>query len=168
MLCEMGRHAEVIRANRLKRGWSQQQLADKAGIDQPVINRHETGKSVPSGRLLVRYATAFDIPFTVLERECEETSGAGPTVPASRTGECGDESGELRAGWVREIVEYSSQIPLQGVWNVLQVAAAEWRKHVEFMAAMDSGANGGARGGSQRRRLGTILKKESKPAEQKR
>lgn len=39
------RFAELIRSTREHRGWSQDDLADRAGVSRPTINRYEQGKT---------------------------------------------------------------------------------------------------------------------------
>ncbi|MCF3101406.1 helix-turn-helix transcriptional regulator [Streptomyces roseoverticillatus] len=53
---------EHIRATRLHRNWSQEKLAEAAGLDRQAINRIENG--IASTRLdsLFRIADALDVP----------------------------------------------------------------------------------------------------------
>jgi len=39
------RFADLIRATRESRGWSQDDLAERAGVSRPTINRYEQGKT---------------------------------------------------------------------------------------------------------------------------
>lgn len=66
-------HAEhtlvrTIIKQRLKRGWSQSDLARVIGSLQPVISRLERGTSNPSLQTLERIAKAFDLKLTVSMR----------------------------------------------------------------------------------------------------
>lgn len=56
---------KTIIRERLKRGWSQSQLADAIGSRQPVISRLERGEGNPSVRTLQRIAEAFDLSVHV-------------------------------------------------------------------------------------------------------
>ena len=59
---------EVIKSiirERQKRGFSQQQLAERAGTRQPVISRLERGEGNPTIDLLQRIAHALDRKLTV-------------------------------------------------------------------------------------------------------
>ena len=59
---------EVIKSiiqQRHKRGFSQLELAERAGTRQPVISRLERGDSNPTLELLQRVANALDLKLTV-------------------------------------------------------------------------------------------------------
>jgi ribosome-binding protein aMBF1 (putative translation factor) len=56
---------KTIIQHRLKRGWSQSQLADAIGSRQPVISRLERGEGNPSLQTLRRIAKALDLSLTV-------------------------------------------------------------------------------------------------------
>lgn len=59
---------EVIRTiirERMKRGWSQAQLAEAVGSRQPVISRLERGDGNPSLQTLGRIAKALDLSLKV-------------------------------------------------------------------------------------------------------
>ena len=57
---------EMIIAQRLKRGLTQQQLAKKIGTKQPVISRLEQGTYNPSIKFLNRVAEALDAKLEVV------------------------------------------------------------------------------------------------------
>lgn len=57
--------AEVIRARREELGWSQRQLAERAGMTQPGIARFEAGGTTPTLPLLERLAAALGLTLTV-------------------------------------------------------------------------------------------------------
>ena len=64
----LGPEYEIITAiidRRLKRGWSQKQLADQVGTRQPVISRLERGEANPSLAFLRRVADALDTELHV-------------------------------------------------------------------------------------------------------
>jgi ribosome-binding protein aMBF1 (putative translation factor) len=54
----------IIR-QRIKRGWSQADLAEAIGTRQPVISRLERGEGNPSLRTLKRIAEALELSLTV-------------------------------------------------------------------------------------------------------
>jgi transcriptional regulator with XRE-family HTH domain len=57
----------LIREERLKRGWSQEELADRAGLDQHDVSRVETGKSKnPQESTVLSLSEALDIPLGIL------------------------------------------------------------------------------------------------------
>ena len=55
-----------IRALRLKRGWTQQLLADHAQLAREHISAIETARSEPGLRALERIALALDVSLTDL------------------------------------------------------------------------------------------------------
>jgi ribosome-binding protein aMBF1 (putative translation factor) len=57
----------IIRA-RIKRGWSQTDLAEAIGSRQPVISRLERGEGNPSLHTLQRIAHALDLSLRVSMR----------------------------------------------------------------------------------------------------
>ena len=59
---------DVIRTiikNRLKKGWTQTELAEAIGSRQPVISRLERGEGNPSLQTLHRVAKALDLQLKV-------------------------------------------------------------------------------------------------------
>jgi len=56
---------KTIISHRLKRGWSQTELAEAVGSRQPVISRLERGGSNPSLQTLQRIAKALDLSLQV-------------------------------------------------------------------------------------------------------
>ncbi|SRR5258708_2131935 len=62
--------AEVVRTRREELGWSQRQLADRAGMTQPGVARFEAGGTTPTLPLLERLAVALGLRLNVsLEAE---------------------------------------------------------------------------------------------------
>jgi HTH-type transcriptional regulator / antitoxin HipB len=57
--------AEAVRARREELGWSQRQLAERAGMTQPGIARFEAGGTTPTLPLLERLAAALGLTLTV-------------------------------------------------------------------------------------------------------
>lgn len=56
---------KTIIRQRIKRGWSQTELADAIGSRQPVISRLERGEGNPSLQTLQRIARAFNLDLKV-------------------------------------------------------------------------------------------------------
>ena len=57
--------AEAIRVRREELGWSQRQLAERAGMTQPGVARFEAGGTTPTLPLLERLADALGLRLTV-------------------------------------------------------------------------------------------------------
>jgi HTH-type transcriptional regulator/antitoxin HipB len=57
--------AEAIRARRQELGWSQRQLAERAGMTQPGVARFEAGGTTPTLPLLERLASALGLTVTI-------------------------------------------------------------------------------------------------------
>jgi HTH-type transcriptional regulator / antitoxin HipB len=57
--------AEAVRARREELGWSQRQLAERAGMTQPGVARFEAGGTTPTLPLLERLAAALGLTVTV-------------------------------------------------------------------------------------------------------
>ncbi|MFC0114870.1 helix-turn-helix domain-containing protein [Kibdelosporangium aridum] len=54
-----------VRAQRERRGWSQTELAQRAGMTQPAMARFEAGGTVPTLPVLERIAAALDMRLSV-------------------------------------------------------------------------------------------------------
>jgi HTH-type transcriptional regulator / antitoxin HipB len=57
--------AKAIRARREELGWSQRQLAERAGMTQPGVARFEAGGTTPTLPLLERLASALGLTLTI-------------------------------------------------------------------------------------------------------
>jgi HTH-type transcriptional regulator / antitoxin HipB len=57
--------AETVRLRREELGWSQRQLAERAGMTQPGIARFEAGGTTPTLPLLERLAAALGLTLNV-------------------------------------------------------------------------------------------------------
>jgi transcriptional regulator with XRE-family HTH domain len=66
----------LIQKLRLKRGWSQQHLADASGLSVRTIQRIETGHSA-SAESLKSLAAVFEVDFSTLNPEQTVTSSMG-------------------------------------------------------------------------------------------
>ncbi len=56
----------TLRALRKQRGWSQEQLAEAAGITLNYVGNLERGEQGPSLNILARLARAFDVDLAIL------------------------------------------------------------------------------------------------------
>lgn len=63
--------AEVLREVRLERGFSQEELADRAGLHRTYISQVERGLKSPSLRSLEQIAQALGLPASALLRRME-------------------------------------------------------------------------------------------------
>lgn len=52
---------EKIKNTRTSRGFSQEKLAEKAGVSLRTVQRVENGKTDPQGDTLIRLAEALDV-----------------------------------------------------------------------------------------------------------
>ena len=57
--------AEAVRSRREELGWSQRQLAERAGMTQPGVARFEAGGTTPTIPVLERLAGALGLQLTV-------------------------------------------------------------------------------------------------------
>ena len=55
-----------IKIERTKRGWSQEQLGEMAGISNTSVGAIERGQSIPSALTLAKIATAFKMSVSEL------------------------------------------------------------------------------------------------------
>jgi len=56
---------EAVRTRREELGWSQRQLAERAGMTQPGVARFEAGGTTPTIPVLERLANALGLRLTV-------------------------------------------------------------------------------------------------------
>jgi transcriptional regulator with XRE-family HTH domain len=54
---------DKVRDLRKERGWSQQELADRAGISMQTVSNLETGRHVPEIATLSKIAGALGVPL---------------------------------------------------------------------------------------------------------
>lgn len=57
---------EVVRALRKERDWSQEDVAERIGVNKMTISGYETGKRRPSFETLDALAQVFDVSFDYL------------------------------------------------------------------------------------------------------
>ncbi len=67
---EMRLAARVLR-EREQRGWSVAELAAKSGVSRAMISKIERGDASPTASLLVKIATAFGLPLSLLLARAE-------------------------------------------------------------------------------------------------
>jgi predicted transcriptional regulator len=87
----------LVRAGRALLDWSQQDLADQAGVKRLVVVRYENGTQTPHPRNLNRLISAFTLAG--VEAIACDNGGVGvvihqlgPTVPKDRNKGGGDDS----------------------------------------------------------------------------
>jgi transcriptional regulator with XRE-family HTH domain len=63
----------AVREVRARRGWSQEHLADRAGLHRNYVGSMERGELNPTWRTLLRFAAGLHVPmselFAVYERQ---------------------------------------------------------------------------------------------------
>jgi transcriptional regulator with XRE-family HTH domain len=64
-----------LRAERLERGWSLTDLAERSGVSRAMINKVERGKSSPTASLLGRLSGAFGLTLSTLLARAEGARG---------------------------------------------------------------------------------------------
>lgn len=83
----MAQIGDVVRLERLRRRWSQQKLADKAGVTKTTISVIESGKRPnPSGKTLAGIADALDLTpdFLFQQAGWYEAADDAPLPPEVR------------------------------------------------------------------------------------
>jgi len=68
---------ERIRELRTKRGWTQQQLAERVGVQQKQISSYERGANIPSGQTFIALSEAFSVSLDFLAQLSAHTSPQG-------------------------------------------------------------------------------------------
>ena len=66
--------AEAVRKRREELGWSQRQLAERAGMTQPGVARFEAGGTTPTIPVLERIARALGLQLTIALGPAERRS----------------------------------------------------------------------------------------------
>ena len=61
----------VLRAMRMNKGWSQEELAARLEVSRSHIGRLETGEKQPSLKMLFRLADAMEIPASDIIKAIE-------------------------------------------------------------------------------------------------
>jgi transcriptional regulator with XRE-family HTH domain len=73
------RLAQRLRLERDSRGWSLADLAERSGVSKATISKIERAEVSPTAVVLVRLASAFDLPKPVI---CAAKCSTGPTIPS--------------------------------------------------------------------------------------
>ena len=68
---------ERVRELRQRRGWSQQQLAEKVGVRQKQISSYERGTNTPSAEILISMAEAVEVSLDFL---AQRSSANAPRI----------------------------------------------------------------------------------------
>lgn len=77
--------APLVRAARQRRGWSQLDLARRAGLDLATVCNVEAGRiRRPAHRTLARLASALRVPVADLARAADGDAGGAPATPGAR------------------------------------------------------------------------------------
>ncbi len=63
--------ASVLRQLRVERGWSQEQLAERAELNRSYLGQVERGRAIPSLITLNKLATALEIRLSSIISRCE-------------------------------------------------------------------------------------------------
>ena len=64
--CEQRALGRAVRELRARRGWSQEHLADRAGLHRNYVGSMERGELNPTWRTLLRFAAGLRVPMTEL------------------------------------------------------------------------------------------------------
>jgi transcriptional regulator with XRE-family HTH domain len=79
------RFAQHIRTLRRARGWSQEQLAEKADLNRSYVGEIERGLAQPSLLTAEKIAQALELELSTLLADCERNSHAEPQNPSRNT-----------------------------------------------------------------------------------
>jgi transcriptional regulator with XRE-family HTH domain len=63
--------AQVLRQMREERGWSQEQLAERADLNRSYLGEVERGRAVPSLLTVSKLAGALEVQLSSLIARCE-------------------------------------------------------------------------------------------------
>lgn len=69
------RLAERLRTERVARGWSMAELADRAGVSRAMIGKIEKGEASPTAALLGKIAAALNLTLSTLLARAENAVG---------------------------------------------------------------------------------------------
>ena len=78
-----GQFGGAVRQSREQHGWSQEVLADRAGLNRSYLGEIERGSSVPSLATISKIAQALNMNMSTLLARCEQSSHEKPSQAAS-------------------------------------------------------------------------------------
>lgn len=119
-----GAIAARIRADRIARGWSLSDLADRSGVSKAMLSAIERGKASPTATLLVRIASAYGMTLSSLIARAELRAGGllrKADQPIWR---------DPQTGYVRRHLSPATDMPLELIHVELPAGAT-----VDFPAA---------------------------------
>lgn len=67
-----GKFGGAVRRSREQNGWSQEVLADRAGLNRSYLGEIERGSSVPSLATIAKIALALNMNMSTLLARCEQ------------------------------------------------------------------------------------------------
>jgi transcriptional regulator with XRE-family HTH domain len=67
-----GKFGAAVRQSREKFGWSQEVLADRAGLNRSYLGEIERGIAMPSLASIAKLAAALDTSMSTLIAHCEQ------------------------------------------------------------------------------------------------
>jgi transcriptional regulator with XRE-family HTH domain len=109
---------------RLKKGWSQQQLADFSGLSVRTVQRIESGQPA-STETLKSLAAVFEVEFTTINQESPMTTATAPNTPDGDEAEAFRHVRKLR-GFYFHLMQYVIVIPCLWLINWFTNAHYLW------------------------------------------
>ena len=79
--------SQIVKSLRLERGWSQQEVADRAGLNKMTISQYENGKRKPSFEVIEALAEIFHVDMNYLlgyTDKIEKPAGDEPAPAANK------------------------------------------------------------------------------------
>lgn len=61
--------ADQFRYHRKRRGWTQQEAADRIGVSRSAVANYESGRKIPHKEVLIRIANIFEVSIDELLRD---------------------------------------------------------------------------------------------------
>ena len=80
---EAGNEITTLREARKARGWTQEQLAEKADIARETLSRFESGERIPSNAQAFVLAALFNVRVGEVERWCANAAPAVKGIEAA-------------------------------------------------------------------------------------
>lgn len=129
----------LIQKLRLKRGWSQQQLAEVSGLSTRTVQRLEAGFP-PSTESLKSLAAAFEVDFSTLKPETEMNT------PTSRDSEKEEQEAfryvRKLKGFYLHVLQYALVIAFLAILNLVFTPQRLWVLWVAFGWGIGLAAHG--------------------------